>query len=556
MNELNMKPRKYIDFWKYEGSNIVAGSINGTYEFDQIASFIWTKCDGHHTVKQIINDLARACNMEDEIEIIKNDVLSLLHEWKYNQLIIMNYHPLHAFSEYDSDTLYDIEVSSSNADVLLIAPPSPNPTTGMNVKIQGTFPLGVGYISAVLKQYNYSVEVVNLWLHQINEKTVRWLIEKVNPKILGISTMTDNFLNGITIATIAKEYNREIVTVFGGPHVTFTDQESLENYPVIDVIVRNEGEFSMVELADYYLRNSGSLHNIKGITFRDNEKIIRNPRRALIKDLDALPLPDRAHVDFKKSMIGIQTSRGCPGACIFCVASTMAGGYYRVRSAEKVVEEIDYLYKQGARKFFFQDDTFTADIVRLRSILKLIREKNLHIEWNAESRVDIVDKDPLIFLEMQKSGCRTVQFGVEAGSQEQLDKLKKNISVDQIFRAVTAAKSAGLDVVCTMLMGHPYDTAQSIQSSIEFAEKLIEWGAFVLFSIVCPYPGTQIRAKAEQYKVTIHETSYNDYFVSNAFMDTAYLTADQIRNFYFDGMRKVIHLNIHKDAEKFTAVTG
>jgi len=551
-----MKPRKYMDFWKYsDENNIIAGSVNGTYELDQISSYIWEKCDGHHTVGQIIADLAEVCKMEDQIEVIKNDVLTLLDEWKYNQLIIKNYHPLHAFSEYNDDILYDIKFTNTNVDFLLIAPPSPNPTTGMNVKIQGTFPLGIGYISAVLKQHGFSVEVINLWLQEVNEKSVKHLIEKTNPKVVGISTMTDNFLNGVRIAAIAKEVNNEIVTIFGGPHVTFMDNESLELHSEIDIIVRNEGEYTMVDLANFLIKKTGDLSNIKGITYRNNGKIIRNPRRELINNLDELPFPDRAHFDFKRSMVGIQTSRGCPGACIFCVASTMAGGYYRVRSAENVVGEIEYLYNLGARRYFFQDDTFTAEINRLKKILGLLQEKKLKIEWNAESRVDIVDIDQNIFSEMKKAGCDTIQFGVEAGSQEQLDNLKKNISVDQIFRAIKTAKNAGLNVVCTMLMGHPFDTKESIQASIEFAEKLIDLGAFVLFSIVCPYPGTQIRAKADYYKVKIHDTSYNDYFVSNAFMDTAYLTAKQIRNFYFDGMRRVIYSNLNKDTEKFVAVT-
>lgn len=552
MEVLSMRPRKQMDFWKYDDKGyVIAGTINGTYELDEISTYIWEKCDGHNTVKEIIQDLAKACNMEDSIEVIKNDVLNLLEEWNYNQLIIKNYNPLHSFSEYNEDKLYDIEIENEEVDVLLIAPPSPNPTTGMNVKIQGTFPVGIGYISAYLKQHGYKVEVLNLWLKEVNEITLRNIISKANPKILGVSSMTDNFLNGVTIAKIAKEIDENIVTIFGGPHVTFTDKESLENYDSIDLIVRNEGEYTVLELADLFIKNKGNIEDIKGITYRRNNEIIRNQRREMIQDLDSLPIPDRSGFDFANSMVGVQTSRGCPGACIFCVASTMAGGKYRVRSAENVVKEIEYLYNKGARSIFFQDDTFTADLGRLREILSLIKSKGLDIDWSAESRVDIVDSDPDIFKEMKECGCSSLQFGVESGSQESLDNLKKKINVDQIFRAITTAKESGLNVICTMLIGHPFDNEQSILDSIKFAEKLIDLGAFVLFSIVCPYPGTQIRNFADKYNIKIHETSYNDYFVSNAFVDTANLTAKKIRNLYFDGMKKIIYLNLNQGIDKF-----
>lgn len=552
MNILDMKPRKFMDFWKYtEIDNIIAATTTGTYELDGVSSKVWELCDGETEISQIISKIASLYNMEDNIDLIENDIINLLQQWQYNELIIFNYNPLHAFSEYKEDILYEYSIDE-DIDILLIAPPSPNPTTGMNIKVQGTFPLGIGYISSYLKKFGYKVGVLNLWITETNEKSIEYLISRLHPKILGISVMTDNFLNGVTISKIAKKVNKDIVIIFGGPHVTFSDSETLLNYPEIDLIVRNEGEITTLELANYYIKGIGTLNDILGITYRNGEEIIRNKVRKLIKNLDELPLPDRANLDFTRSMIGIQTSRGCPGACIFCVATTMAGGYYRVRSAENVVDEIENLYNQGARNFFFQDDTVTADTTRLNEILNVLEERNLSINWSAESRVDVVDKEPDIFKRMAKAGCTNVQFGVESGSQYALDNLRKNISVDQIFRAIDAAKEAGLQAVCTMLVGHPFDTKESVNDTFEFAKKLIDLDAFVLFSIVTPYPGSEIRARKEKYGIKIHDTSYNNYFVSNAIIDTEFLTAKEIRNLYYDGMRNIIYANLRKDEEGFT----
>ncbi len=556
MDILDMKPRKLMDFWKYkEDGNILAGTKNGTYELDQIASYVWERCNGQQSVKEICNSLAAECKMENQMETVQNDIIRLLEEWKYNQFIILNYNPLHAFSEYDEETSFKLEAKSKSVDLLLIAPPSPNPTTGMNLKVQGTFPLGVGYISSFLRKSGYKVEIINLWPNQTDEKSVKLLIEKSDPKVLGISAMTDNFLNGVIIAQIAKQARPDITVVFGGPHATFTDMESMERHSVIDLIARNEGEYTMLELMDYYVKGEKNLDDIKGITYRENGCIKRNPSRPFIKNLDELPFPDRPMDNLQSTMVGIQTSRGCPGACIFCVASSMAGGYYRVRSAENVFQEIKYLYDLGARKFFFQDDTFTADIKRLHAILDLIVQNKLEIEWSAESRVDIIDEDPEIFIKLARAGCTNLQFGVEAGSQDILNKLKKNIKVEQIFNTIESVVKAGIGAICTMLIGHPYDTKESIEQSVEFAEKeLVGRGAFVLFSIVCPYPGSQIREKALQYGITIQDASYNDYFVSNALIDTEHLNTKEIRSLYFDGMRKLINTNFERNPQEFASI--
>jgi radical SAM superfamily enzyme YgiQ (UPF0313 family) len=541
MDKLLMTPRKKIDFWKFTDKNkIEAVSHTGTYEFDEISAFVWERCDGFHTVAQIIDELAEACNMLAEKSTVKKDITGLLDDWKRDQLIILNYHPLHAFSEYDEDRMDDISSIDSTVDFLLIVPPTPNPATEILKGVQKIFPLGIGYLSANLKKHGYSVEMANLWLRNTNQKSIKELIRRANPRLIGISTMTENFQNGVRIAEVAKEVNPDIITVFGGPHVTFTDTESLQNQPVIDIIVRNEGESTIVELANYFIHRKGDLQTIKGITYRSNGQIQRNPSRQLIKNLDDLPFPDRVIEEDDKVKIGIQTSRGCPGACIFCVASSMSGGRYRLRSPENVVQELSGLYEKGHKDFFFYDDTFTGDIARLKQIFELMKEKKIDIKWSAESRVDVVDQDPHIFKLMAEHGCEGLQFGVESGSQITLDNLNKNTSVDQIFKAIKASQEAGIQVVCTMLMGHPYDTHESIKQTIAFAKGLTESGSLVFFSVVCPYPGTQIRLRADYYKLKIRDVSYSEYFVINAFMDIENLRAEEIRGLYYDGMREVI----------------
>ena len=250
------------------------------------------------------------------------------------------------------------------------------------------------------------------------------------------------------------------------------------------------------------------------------------------QNLDSLPFPVRSRIRANKT-VGIQTSRGCPGQCIFCCAAKLSGGRYRMRSAENVVSEIEEIYNRGGRKIFFQDDTVTVHIRRLRKIMSMLIEKKLDLVWMAESRVDVISKDSAILKEMKESGCIALQFGVESGSQEILDKLKKNITINQIYTSVRAAIDVGINVMCTFLIGHPFDTPKTILETFEFAKTLIDLGATTALSIVCPYPGTAIREEKEKYKVKIYPTDFKDYNTLTPIMDIECMERKEIKRYFY-----------------------
>lgn len=548
---LDYRPRRLIDFWKHDGPSVYCGTMKGTYVLDQISAFIWERCDGQHTIARIIEELVQATGMDGREDIVKADVERLLVAWKDERFVILNFNSLHAGSEYDEESIYAVDELEPAVDILLVVPPSPNPMTWANLKVHSTFPLGIGTLSAVLQEQNYRVAMANLWIRSMNPRSLTNLMEKAHPKVLGISSMTDNFPNGMTIARIARQVLPEVKIICGGPHVTFTDIESMQRHPEIDVVVRSEGEFALLELMDYYIYGYGNLERIQGITYRKGSDIYQNRSRPLIQNLDELPLPNRKQFAPVDGLLGLQTSRGCAERCIFCVASSMSGGQVRTRSPEHVMDEVLHLYRLGMRHFFFQDDTLTTNVDRLRVILEILERFDLNLEWSAESRVDVIDKDPLIFERMSRAGCIAVQFGVEASSQDVLDQLHKNIHVDQISRAIYAGREAGLKVICTMLMGHPFDTPNTIQHSVSYATKLIDQGAEVLFSIVIPFPGTALERTAGELGLKVYPVDYSDYFVANAIMDTPRMTRREIRAHYFDAMRTLIIHN-SKSKGKFT----
>lgn len=536
-------PKRATELWGYLENNLIEiTSVKGVYRLNSVESYIWENCNGRMTIKEIASDLVkkfRNINMSDKAEV---EVIKILESWKKDNLLIINFNFLHPSSEYNNSDIYTIESNVKHAvDILLLVAPTPTPSTH-RIALNNIEPIGIGYLSSFLKSHGFNVGIMNLWLEQLNPNTIKNFITQYDPKIVGISTMTENFENGVCIAEIIKEFRKNIVTIFGGSHVTFDDEKILKNNEPIDIIVRGEGEHTMLELANLFINNTGKLPNINGITYRKGEEIIRMKDRVLIKDLDSLPFPDR--LTYKQdSLVGLQTSRGCPGQCIFCSAKGLSGGNYRNRSASNVIKEIEYLISKGVNNIWFLDDSLTADLKRLNLILDMIEDKGLKFKWFAESRVDAIERDPEIIKRMVSGGCVAVQFGVESGSQSILDALKKNITIEQIYNAVSLASQEGLRPKCTLLIGHPFETYDTMLETFDFAKTLIDIGASSLISAVCPYPGTNIFENPEFYDVDFKQYDYTVHSPIFSPMNTKHLSAKEIKKYQY---RYNIELNFYE----------
>ncbi|MFA6981053.1 MAG: radical SAM protein [Ignavibacteriaceae bacterium] len=424
-------------------------------------------------------------------------------------------------------------------DICIIAVVSPQPNSSMADSFVAQPPLGIAYIASVLLENGYSVELVDMNLRSITMKYLEDIIRIKKPKVVGLSALTESSNNAIRLSQFIKKIDKNIIIVLGGPHFSFLDQEAL-SFPSIDYVVRNEGEYTFLELCNTIFNNKNSFEQIYGITFRENEKIIRNRPRPLIRDLDVLPFPARDLYFLEEYNIpaGVITSRGCPNQCIFCSAGAFSGGKYRMRSAENVFKEIKMLYEYGYNFIFFQDDTLTVDINRLNKILDLILENNLKIAWLCESRVDIEDEQ--IFKKMSDAGCIGIQFGIESGSQEILDKVNKNISLDQIMESLSAAVKYNLTPVCSFMIGHWLDTPQTIDESISFAVKIQkEFLCKSLFAISTPLPGTRLYNRIEQYGCRLISNDFDRYDMITPVMETKYLNAKQMRWYLFKAVTEL-----------------
>jgi anaerobic magnesium-protoporphyrin IX monomethyl ester cyclase len=412
------------------------------------------------------------------------------------------------------------------------------------VKIKATIgpPLGLAYIAAVLEKSGHDVKIIDLGIFGYKFNDIKRKISSFDPDVVGISSTAMYIYYTLSIAKFAKENNPNSVIVLGGPHPTVRAKEILEKNHYVDVIVRGEGELTFVEL----LKRTNRLEwkNVKGITFRSNDKIIENEDREIIEDIDSIPFPayhllpmNKYRIKFLDNnvlgiigqrYIGINTSRGCPNDCIFCSSRRLWGRKWRARRPEKVLEEICFLKdKYKIDVVDFVDDAFSIDKKRTEKICNLIKDERLDLSLVCTTRVDNFDKK--LSFNLKKAGCNIVFFGFESGVQKTLDYLCKGFTLEDIVSAVKNAKQAKLKIGGSFIIGTPVETKYMIYQTINFAKKLkLNTASFCIFT---PFPGTKIYDMAEKNNLFLTD-DWSKYNASNPILKLDGFTAEELIDIY------------------------
>jgi len=361
-------------------------------------------------------------------------------------------------------------------------------------------PLGIACIAAVLEQNNFSVKVIdfNFYHNDFRRDLKKW-----NPKIIGIGGTTGTRLGSFKTAKICKEILSDVPVVYGGPHATFTAEDTLQNIKEIDFIIKSEGEFPFLYLAEMYVRKKKiNLNDIAGISYRKDEKMIQNPIQR-IKNLDSLPLPARhlfkGKYKIKLDYLGLEadfliTSRGCPFSCDFCSATKMFPGGIRFRSIKHIKKEIDFILshkKIKALKIF--DSTFTASRKHVIDFCKMIKSYNLL--WECEVRADTVDRELLKI--MKDAGCSYIDIGLETTDRKILDSINKSISIKQVESIFYWCKEIDIKTKVFFTFGHLGQTYQSCLNDVSYIRKNKDKIDFFATTVgMRIYPGTSLEEKA------------------------------------------------------------
>lgn len=403
----------------------------------------------------------------------------------------------------------------------------------INYKI---IPFGLAYLASILKKYGHDVKIIDLSTTGEPLSRLKAKLEKEKPDFLGISCVTPSLGSAIKIAELSKNTSKKIKVILGGYHPTALPFDVIKNEN-IDFVLMGECEKSIVELI-----NKTPLEEIKGIVYKKKGRILKNPQAKIISNLNKLPFPYYAEFyktkdDIKKygtltssSATGIIESRGCPYNCIFCSNKLINKGYVRTRSFKNVISEIEMLHqKYGISNFMFYDSALILDKIRLNRFCQEIIERGLKIKWACSARVNLVDKEILSL--MKNAGCYSIYFGIESGDSRILKIIKKEITTKQVRKAIFLTKKRGISCIGLFMIGHPFETRNSVEKTIKLAKILpLDYAGF---NIVIPLPGTELWCMAKN-KQGLEIITKNWYYFSAygvPAIRTASLTGEQLRRY-------------------------
>jgi hopanoid biosynthesis associated radical SAM protein HpnJ len=315
-----------------------------------------------------------------------------------------------------------------------------------------------------------------------------------------IHTSTPSLKNDSKVAEAIKQARPETKIGFVGAHAAVLPTETLKVSWAIDWVGRKEFDFTCKEVAE-----GRPLESIAGLSYRDSEgKIKHNPEREMIEDMDSLPwVADvyKRDLAIERYFIGyllhpyisLYTGRGCPAQCTFCLWPQTIGGHkYRVRSPQNVADEMAYMKKlfPQVKEFFFDDDTFTANLPRAREIAKKLA--SLGVPWSCNSRANL-DYDTI--KSFKDAGLRLFLVGYESGNEQILKNIKKGVTLDEMRRFTKSCHEAGVVIHGTFILGLPVETKETIEQTIRFAQELDVFSMQV--SLAAPYPGTELYEMAK-----------------------------------------------------------
>lgn len=384
--------------------------------------------------------------------------------------------------------------------ILLINPPYNLEVYKENKNFSVHPPVGLAYLAAFIKKYGYDVEIIDSNALNISKESLIDLVLDHPARIIGFTSVTATINLVSRLCDKIKERSDKIL-ILGGQHATFKDEEVLAACNSIDYIVRGEGEMTLLRLLNR-LKNNKTANGLMGITYSDNGKVISNPDRPPIKNINKIPFPawellprskyrlnGFQDIGYEGEQLGkLISTRGCPNKCTFC-SSAHFWGKPRFRNVDNIFEELVYLtQKLKVKHIDFMDDCLTIPVSRFKELCNRIIENNLNFKWSCYSRVQNINEE--LVQQMKKAGCFMVLLGIESGNQKIIDSIKKKITLEQVTNAVKLFKKYDIDCLGFFMIGLPEDTHQTVEETVSFAKELNL--DFPFFSVTTPFPGTEL----------------------------------------------------------------
>ncbi len=373
---------------------------------------------------------------------------------------------------------------------------------------------------------------------------------KIEPDVLVMSITDATIIQDLRAFREAKKNNPEIMTIAKGALFFSTDTKVFDSpeFSNMDFALVGESEFAISHLLEALQNhaeiNDEALNAVPNIIYKNSVgHFVRTAIRDFEQDLDAMPFPARdllrnelyCRPDSGEAMATIQTARGCPSKCIFCMTPLISGERVRSRSVNNIVDELqECVEKYGIRNFFFKADTFTINKKFVIELCQEVLKRNLDIAWVANSRVDTVDEERLAW--MKKAGCWLVAFGFESGNDEMLKKMRKEATVADAYRASSLVRQAQMKVYGFFMVGLPWDNRETIEETFTLAENLD--CDFYEIHMATPYEGTELYKTARALGLAGVASYGHDYF-ENSGVGSLFLSQQEILILRKAGLRRL-----------------
>lgn len=389
---------------------------------------------------------------------------------------------------------------------IVLIPSVTNPV--ISEEYENFMPLGLLSIAASLIQNNYDCLIYQPNIPLFDEKgynDIAMEILRYKRKVVGFSTWCNSFPSSLIIAKKIKSLSPNTIVLFGGPQASILAKEILSNFSFVDFVLTGEADATIVQFVKeiYNHGDKNILYRTRGLVYRDySGKVIQNDKSDIIEDLDSLPIPQYKLIDTKESSVSLDVGRGCPFKCTFCTTSDFFSKSYRVKTVNRIIEEMDYLWSARAVSgFSFTHDMFTLNKKFIKNLCnRLIKhEKNYkrNYTWTCSARIDCVDKELLEI--MHKAGCRGIFFGIETGSLRMQKIIKKNLKIDKSYEVISQCVQIGLSCSAAFIAGFPDETRADLEETLQAILKIFALGGKPQISLLSLLPQTPLYEKYKKH---------------------------------------------------------
>jgi len=397
-----------------------------------------------------------------------------------------------------------------------------------------------GYVEE--KQPDIEIQVMDCGAEDADWNDVEDRITRFTPDVVAPSTLSTCNAN-ITLhtASLAKQVDEEIVTVAGSQHFSVLAHEVLEAHSQLDVIVRGEGEVTLVELLQA-LDTDSPLKRVKGISFRNRGIVAHTPNRPLITDLDSLPLPGyhfvREHMANYRFPAGrdlpyalVEGGRGCTHSCSFC-SQWRYWGRCRRKSPQRVADEFEYLFREFGSRFLWLTDDFIELNKWMETLCDELIDRGIteDLMWFFQVRADEIIAGKELLPKLRATGLQWVMTGLESHDERMLDEYHKEIHVPTGKEAIKLLKENDILAQTTAIIGHRQDSHQAIEAFRKWIDEVDP--DIAVFMTMTPYPGTPMYEDALR-NGWMNDPRWGQFDMVHAIMPTEHLTREEVQKELF-----------------------